>query len=252
MRLLQLLACAVAAMVLCSTSLAQWGLRFEVSKDGVAWSSSVKANAGETVKFRFGAYFSPMTKVTTADGTGNAIAMNRFTGQNQVLGMAAGDSIQNVQAAIQAFNASLLSVSGNLIGTTATTSFGAQLLLNLAPYAATPEFERPIYTGEIHVGSDSTYRQITISNKQFGSGTTPGLTFYHDLSIANRQSGKPDNAGAQVNFNATVIVGCPPLISSQPTDKQVCEGGSVVFSVGATNATGYQWRKDQNLSLIHI
>jgi len=245
-------AAAVACVVMSllpSTVLAAWGLKFEVSKDGVVWSPTVSVDVGETVKFRFGAYFTPGTKITTADGTGNAIAMTRFTGQNRVEGMVAGDSIQNVQIAISVHNSALLLISGDLIGGTSITSFGSQLLLNLAPYAATPETERPIYTGEIHVGPTPGYRELVINNKQFGAGSTPGLTFYHDLSVINRQSGKPDDLLARQDLNAVIIVNCAgPTIGTPPAPVIACAGSPAQFSVGATGegVLEYQWRKNTN------
>lgn len=36
----------------------------------------------------------------------------------------------------------------------------------------------------------------------------------------------------------------PPAITQQPTNKTVNEGGTLTLSVIATNATGYQWKKD--------
>ncbi|MBL8876933.1 MAG: immunoglobulin domain-containing protein [Phycisphaerae bacterium] len=242
-------AAACAAGVLSASADAAWGLKYEVSKNGVDWSPSVNAFAGETVYFRFGAYFDVGTKITTADGTGNAIAMTRFTGQNRVDGLQPGDFIQNVQPAIQAHNAALLAVNANLIGGTGITSFGSQLILQLAPYALNPETSRPIYTGQIQLGQTPGYRELSIRNNQYGAGATPGLTFYHDLSVANRQSGKPDDAGARADLNATVIVNCaPPTIGTPPAPATVCVGGPVQFSVAATG-TGvleYQWRKNTN------
>ena len=238
---------AVSLGLLPTGALAAWGLRFEVSKDGVFWSPSVHAFAGETVKFRFGAYFTPGTTVTTLDGIGNAIAMNRFTGQNRVDGMIPGDAIQNVQTAISVLNPSLLQVTGNLIGTTAITSFGSQLPLNLAPYAANPETERPIYTGEILVGSTPGYREMVIRSNQFGAGTVQGLTFFSSTSVANRYSAKPDDAGARLDLNATITINCNgPTIGTPPVPVTACAASPAQFSVGATG-TGlleYQWRKN--------
>ncbi|WBF69677.1 tail protein [Shigella phage SFPB] len=36
----------------------------------------------------------------------------------------------------------------------------------------------------------------------------------------------------------------PPVITQQPTDQTVNEGGTLTLSVVATGATGYQWKKD--------
>jgi len=241
-----LVAC-VSMSLLPSGALASWGLKFEVSRDGVAWSPSVNASVNETVYFRFSAYFTPGTKITTLDGTGNAIALNRFTGQNQATGMQPGDSILNLQALIAQHNAALLTISGSLIGTTSVTSFGAQAILNLGPYVSTPEVNRPIYSGQIQVGPLPGYREIVISNKQFGSGGTQGLTFYHDASVANRQSGKPDDAAARLDLNATIVVNCNgPTIGTPPVPVTACVGSPAQFTVGATGVgvLEYQWRKN--------
>ena len=41
----------------------------------------------------------------------------------------------------------------------------------------------------------------------------------------------------------------PPVITQQPTNQTVNEGGALTLSVLATNATGYQWKKDgENIS----
>jgi len=56
-------------------------------------------------------------------------------------------------------------------------------------------------------------------------------------------------SGACFNVNsgaATLTVIPAPGISTQPISRTVCTGNSVTFSVTASNATGYQWRKDGN------
>ena len=41
----------------------------------------------------------------------------------------------------------------------------------------------------------------------------------------------------------------PPVITQQPTNQTVNEGGALTLSILATNATGYQWKKDgENIS----
>ena len=44
---------------------------------------------------------------------------------------------------------------------------------------------------------------------------------------------------AVLTVNSTV-----PVISTQPVSQTACSGSSVTFSVNASNATGYQWRKN--------
>lgn len=66
----------ISALLLSASAHAAWGLKFEVSSDGGAtWTNSVNALPGQTIAFRFGGYFDVGTQVTSADGTGNALAI---------------------------------------------------------------------------------------------------------------------------------------------------------------------------------
>ncbi len=49
---------------------------------------------------------------------------------------------------------------------------------------------------------------------------------------------------ATANLIVNVTAAPVPVITTQPISASVCPGGSASFSVAATNATGYQWRKD--------
>ena len=234
---------AGVAFVQMATS-AAWGLKYEVSRDGVTWSSSVNARAGDVIKFRFGAYFDYGTvPVITVDGTGQAVAMSRFTGSNQVTNIGVGDMIQNVVRTISSGNPALLSVSGGTIGTTAITSFGSQLFLG--PLPDPPETYREIYRGEVKVVSDA-LRTMVLRNKTFGSGATAGLTFYHDASLANKQSAAPTAAaGPRTDLEASIVVGCEAPSITGPSSATVCVGDTVNFSVSVSGATAtFQWRKD--------
>ena len=187
-----MIAGVVAVAGLAAGANAAWGLKFEVW-NGAAWTSNVVVSANTVVQFRFGAYFdadSPPV-ITTADGTGTAQAMTRFTGSNQATGFAAGDIFQNVVRTISSGNAALIQIAGATIGTTAVTSFGSQLFLADIPF----ETYKQIYTGEVKVGADMSDRLIEIKNKTFGSGNTAGLTFYNTASLVNKQSGAPQTSG---------------------------------------------------------
>jgi hypothetical protein len=46
---------------------------------------------------------------------------------------------------------------------------------------------------------------LTFKNKTFGSGSTKGLTFYHDASAANKQSGQPDEPRTDLEASINVI-----------------------------------------------
>lgn len=197
---------AVAGIAgLAAAANAAWGLKFEVW-NGASWVSSVDATPGDTVKFRFGAYFDAGTQVTTAEGTGNALALNRFTGSNQFSNFGAGDSFQALVRTASSGNPALLQTSGGTIGTTAITSFGGQLLLDLSGLVGNPQTYFQIYTGEIKLSAANVAtRTLVFSNKTYGSGATKGLTFYHDGSIFNKQSGEPSDGRADLTASINVV-----------------------------------------------
>ncbi|MGH7244556.1 MAG: PEP-CTERM sorting domain-containing protein [Phycisphaerales bacterium] len=200
-----MLAAVVGVAGLAAGANAAWGLKFEVSTDGGAtWSDHASAAAGDVVKFRFGAYFDAASppQITTADGTGTAQALTRFTGSNQSTGFVAGDVFQNVVRTISSGNPALIQVAGSTIGTTAVTSFGSQLFLADVPF----ETYKQIYTGEVKIGADNTVRDIVIKNKTFGSGNTAGLTFYNSASLTNKQSAAPSGGSDRLDLNATISV----------------------------------------------
>ena len=201
-----MIAGVVAVAGLAAGANAAWGLRFEVSTDnGATWSNAVTAAAGDVVKFRFGAYFDADSApvITTADGTGTAQALTRFTGSNQATGFVAGDVFQNVVRTISSGNPALIQVAGATIGTSAVTSFGSQLFLADVPF----ETYKQIYTGEVKLGADLAARVIEIKNKTFGSGNTAGLTFYNSASPVNKQSGAPQTSGpGRLDQIATITV----------------------------------------------
>ncbi len=206
-----------------------WGLKFEVSDDGgVTWKAGVSVNAPQSIKFRFGSYFDTGTKVTTSDGTGNALVLNRFTGQNQWVGMGDGDSISGYTRTIASGNPALLTISGGLMGSTAPTSFGSQQALGLDPDVVQNYTE--ICRGTLNIVSP-TIRTLTLKNKQFGSGGTKGLTFYNDASITNRQAGAPIDASARVDQIATIEVVALPCPADFNHDSVVDDADFLVFVV---------------------
>lgn len=189
-----MIAGVVAVAGLAAGANAAWGLKFEVWNNATStWGSSVNAAAGDVVKFRFGAYFDADSApvITTADGTGTAQALTRFTGSNQATGFVAGDVFQNVARTISSGNPALIQVAGATIGTSQVTSFGSQLFLADVPL----ETYKEIYIGEVKIGADNSVRTIEIKNKTFGSGNTAGLTFYNNASLVNKQSGAPQAGG---------------------------------------------------------
>lgn len=206
--MLKVIVSCVAVAGCAASSLGAWGMRFEVW-NGSAWVSSISADAGTTVKFRIGAYFdadSPPV-ITTADGTGTAQALTRFTGSNQAVGFQGTDRFQNVLRTISSGNAVVNQINGATIGNTSVQSFGSQLFLADVPF----EPYKEIIVGEVVLDAAGANHLITIRNKTFGSGNTAGLTFYNSASPTNKQSGAPQTAGpGRVDQEATIDVRAVP------------------------------------------
>ena len=72
---------AVASCFVSAAACADWGLRYEVSPNGVSWGPAITVAPGGTVYFRMGAYFDLGTQVTTSGGNGTAVVLGRVAGQ---------------------------------------------------------------------------------------------------------------------------------------------------------------------------
>lgn len=193
------------AVLVSSTAPAAWGLKYELW-NGSSWVPTIMANAGDTVRFRIGAYFDVGTKITTADGTGNAMAVSRFTGSNEFTSFLPGDGLQNVVRTASSGEVSIVQTSGGVIGTTSITSFAGQSLATLPPQ---PQTYYELLQGEIKLGPSGVLR-LLLRNKTFGSGSTPGMRFYHDGSPVNLQSAMPDTP--RVDINADIFIPATPSV----------------------------------------
>ena len=160
MRCFQLAAGAAAVGLFALGAQAAWGLKYEVSPNGVSWGPSIGAIPGGSVYFRMIAYFDPGTKVTTASGIGNALVLSRFTGQQKISGAVAADSVTSVVRLAPNGNAGLLTVSFSssniLIGTTSATSFASFVTSDITPYVGNPQTIMPILQGKLTLSSDPT------------------------------------------------------------------------------------------------
>lgn len=227
-----------------------YGMRYEVSTDGINWSQSINVPPGALVKFRVGVYFTPGTTVTTAEGKGDAVAVSRFTGSQLVSGKLEGDTIQNLVRVAPSGNPVLLAVNNTtgVIGSNTITSFGGQLLLAIEPYVEVPEYEFVLFRGEISISASQPPHGLTISNNTFGSGNTAGLTFYHSASLTNKQSGRPDPENTREDHNALISVvsgGCPvPGYQSFAGTTTAQPSVPAVFTVTSATAMSYEWYKN--------
>lgn len=196
----------ILVVLVSSTAHAAWGLKFELSR-GSIWVPTIMASAGDTVRFRVGVYFDIGTKVTTADGTGSAMAVSRFTGSNEFTSFLPSDALQNVVRTASSGEVPIVQTSGGVIGTTAITSFAGQVLATLP---SQPQTYYELLQGEIKLGPSGMLRVLLLRNKTFGSGSTPGMRFYHDGSPVNLQSGTPDTP--RVDINADIFIPAAPSV----------------------------------------
>lgn len=232
-----------------SIASANWGLKYEVSTDGITWKPVVAAAPLAQVHFRMSAYFDLGTKVQTSDGIGDAVVFSRFTGQQQITGMVAGDAIGSMVRLTPQGNAALLTVTGNLIGGTSITSFATNLVLNLNPYIASPMTEMGILRGIVTVGTDPTTRMLVVKNNLFGSGTSmPGLRFYSSLSGSSLQAAAPIDTAARSDILGTILVSdgssCPPVDSIAVTGGGATQPSQTIeLDAVADDAAFYIWVK---------
>lgn len=184
---------------------AAWGMQYELGRDGVNWSSGIMFNGGDTIAFRIGVYFDVGTKITTADGTGNAMAVARFTGSTQFTNFVVRDVLQNVVRTASSGGAEVVQTSGGTIGTAGVGSFAGQELTTLP---AQPQRYFELLRGQIKTSPSGLVRGLLLKSKTFGSGSIPGLLFYHDGSPVNLQSGVPD--GPRIDREADMFVPAAP------------------------------------------
>lgn len=211
--------CMAAVAGLATSALAQsasYGLRFEVSTDGSTWTQNLGVDVStgsKDVYFRVSSFFTAGTQITTAEGTGNAVALARFTGSNVLTNFGNGfygDLVTSYTRTLPNGNAAFLqqsqSAGNRILGQSGTPlSFASQLFTTLPPTTLVTE----IASGKITIGNNDVaamVRTIVFTNNSFGAGSAAGLTFYHDGSPISKQSGAPVNAGSPEFQFATIEV----------------------------------------------
>lgn len=209
-----ILLAGVAGLATGALAQSSYGLLFEVSTDGSTWTRNLNVDVSggaQSVYFRVSSFFTEGTSVTTADGTSNAVAFARFTGSNSLSNFGIGfngDLVTQYQRDVPNGNAAFLqqsqSGSKRILGQAGTPlSFASQLLLTLPD---SPVYMSQIASGRITIGNNNPgamVRTIVFTNNTFGSGATPGLTFYREGS---QQTAAPNNAGSPDFQFATIEV----------------------------------------------
>lgn len=252
MRCLQVIAGAAVMCFAAFGANAAWGLKYEVSPNGVSWGSSIGTIPGGSVYFRTIAYFDPGTKITGGSGIGNALILSRFTGQQKISGTIGGDSVTDMVRLAPNGGVSLLNVSATvssiLIGSNTVTSFASVLVSDVSPYVGNPQTATPILQGKITLSLDPTPRTLTVMNSVFGVGNSNGLNFYSDANAPAAETGPPTDTPNHTDLNATIEIKNSTCVS--PTINSVAGGGNVapsqsaVFSVDATDGAFYEWLRN--------
>jgi len=199
---------------------AAFGFSYEFSTDnGATWGNNrtISIYSGDSnVRFRVVAYATPGTTVTTANGTGPAVAFGRLTGSEKLSnwGAASGDMLVasmtrgEMTSGGVTYLASSTSSGNTILGSTAVTSFTSQLFLSgaLAAYCpssgGTPDYQWVVRTGTIRVGVNSGTRTIL-----FGNNTRLQTSWYYDNLINGVQDvNTATPSGVVIDFNGTLNV----------------------------------------------
>ncbi|TCJ16550.1 hypothetical protein EPD60_07340 [Flaviaesturariibacter flavus] len=136
--------------------------------------------------------------------------------------------------------------------TPAVTSANAQLTVNTAPVIGTQPVSQTTCAGSpttfVVAASGSA---LTYQWRKNGANITGATSASYTISnTASADAGSYDVvisgacAPAVTSAAATLTVAVAAAITTQPASQAICSGATASFTVVATNATGYQWRKD--------
>ncbi|MBL8875505.1 MAG: hypothetical protein JNM86_06885 [Phycisphaerae bacterium] len=246
----------LAGLAACAVSAAAhgaWGLKYEVSPNGISWGPAIVVAPGGTVYFRMGAYFDLGTQVTTAGGNGTAVVLGRVAGQQIITNTIVGqDFASELTRFVPSQGISFLNVSntasGILIGSTAATSYGYNNQLNIDSYLEVPEPSTLVFKGKLAIGADPTPRTFTFRNNIFGTANEPGMRFYNDVPGSPLLLGTPIDSPNHTDFNATIQVSTascsPPVIHSVSGTTSVSPSQIATFTVNASGGAFYEWLKN--------
>lgn len=81
---------------------------------------------------------------------------------------------------------------------------------------------------------------LAVSGATISGTPTQGGTFHVGLTASN------SFGGGSATLDLTIAAGNAPHITTQPGNQSATIGGGATFTVTATGATSYQWRKDGN------
>lgn len=245
----------LAACVVPAAANGDWGLKYEVSPNGISWGPAIVVAPGGTVYFRMGAYFDLGTQVMTSNGAGNAVVFGRVAGQQIITNTINGqDFAFEMTRSVSSGGAPFLLVSntasGILIGSTGVASWAGNLEFagSLNFYLEYPEPSMLVFRGKLAIGTNTTPRTFTFRNNLFGTNNEPGLRFYNDVPTSPIELGAPIDSSSRTDLNATIQVSTAncgvPTINSVSGPTSASPSQPATFTVSASNAAFYEWQKN--------
>lgn len=245
----------LAACVVSAAAHGAWGLKYEVSPNGISWGPAIIVAPGGTVYFRMGAYFDLGTQIMTSGGAGNAVIFGRLAGQQIITNAITGQDIASeLKRSVSSGGPAFLNVSntasGILIGTANAASWAGNTMSagSLSLYLENPEPSMLVFNGKLAIGASTTPRTLTFRNNLFGTSNEPGLRFYNDVPISPIELGAPIESSARTDLNATIQVSTAscavPTINSVSGSTSASPSQPATFTVNASNAAFYEWQKN--------
>lgn len=170
----------------------------------------------------------------------------------QIRGAAIGTSFLNLASSISPLSTNVSDINGN------NQSATGQIYVVANPPAAAPVIGTQPQAQSICVGNSATFSVsatgdgtlsyqwqkdgVNIPNATSSSYTvssaTTGSAGGYSVVVSSTNGTSTTSGTAQLTINTG------PTITTQPFSLNMCSGNSAVFSVAASNATSYQWRKN--------
>ncbi|RYD54443.1 MAG: hypothetical protein EOP56_19200, partial [Sphingobacteriales bacterium] len=100
-------------------------------------------------------------------------------------------------------------------------------------------------SGFTNVSNAGVYSGVTSATLNITSATGAMSGYNYRCVVSNA------NCSVQTS-SANLLVGASPSITSQASNKTICEGSNTTFAINASNATTYQWQEDAGSGYTNI
>ena len=206
------IAALIAVAGVATAAQAAYGLKYEVSKNGGAWTSSITdAAAGDVISFRISAYH---TGDVLATNGATLSRVSRHVGSHKISNWdssdASGAYAFQLPQGNALFNAQSTSGSNRIFGTANNAGSFTAFVSTAAGDRSTVVLSTILAAGSFTIGGGNLNRVMTLSSNSYGAGLADGstsanpvgLTFYTTSGDATARI----PAGQRSDLNATVTV----------------------------------------------